>query len=130
MCAVSKGSMVSPRRWQFTLLQDFTSAGAVVAVNALTGDYKIIGTFDWPMNAIFGCAALFDPVVDYDRSSGMLYLDFTDDFGLMVRSTEMVVKGEREAEAKLRELLGGQRGRGGSSKTCHACVESSAKRLD
>eukprot|EP01094_Clydonella_sp_ATCC50884_P000273 TRINITY_DN1021_c0_g1_i2.p1 TRINITY_DN1021_c0_g1~~TRINITY_DN1021_c0_g1_i2.p1 ORF type:complete len:336 (+),score=71.36 TRINITY_DN1021_c0_g1_i2:100-1107(+) len=64
--------------------QDFTSEGAVIAVDPLTGNYTIVGKFMWPPNAIFGCAALYDPTVTFDRPSHNLYLDFGDDFGLLV----------------------------------------------
>ena len=33
---------------------------------------------------MFGCPALYDPTVTFDRSTGNLYLDFTSDFGELV----------------------------------------------
>lgn len=63
---------------------DFSSAGAVVSVDPLSGNYTVVGKFDWPPNAVFGCAALYDPTVTFDRATQRLFLDFGDDFGLLL----------------------------------------------
>ena len=68
-------------RCPLTWSQDFTSRGAVVEVNALNGNWKIVGTFEWPEGAFFGCLALYDPTVCYDSASQTVFLDVTDDFG-------------------------------------------------
>ena len=62
----------------------FTSAGAVVAIDTQTGDWTVKGTFNWPQ-AVFGCVALEDPTVTSDPGSGMLYLDFIDEFALLAK---------------------------------------------
>ena len=40
--------------------------------------------FAYVWQAIFGCPALYDPTVTFDRNTEMLYLDFTSDFGELV----------------------------------------------
>jgi hypothetical protein len=61
----------------------FTGAGALVSVDTSTGAYSIKSTFDWPAE-IFGCPALYDPAVTSSKQSKKVYLDFIDEFGLMV----------------------------------------------
>jgi len=52
-------------------------------VDPATGAWSIVGQFNWP-EEIFGCPILYDPTITFDRASGNLYLDFTDDFGLII----------------------------------------------
>jgi len=61
----------------------FTGAGAIVKVNPTTGNYTIVQRFKWP-SELFGCVINYDPTVYFDRTSGNLYLDFTDDFGYLI----------------------------------------------
>jgi len=64
----------------------FTGAGAIVSVDARTGQWTIEKEFKWPSQIQFeGCAGAFDdPAFDFDRSTNVLYLDFVDEFGLLV----------------------------------------------
>jgi hypothetical protein len=62
---------------------DFTGKGAVVKVDPASGAWNIVGVFNWP-DEIFGCPIEYDPTVTVDHDSGKLYLDFTDDFGLVI----------------------------------------------
>lgn len=38
---------------------------------------------EWPAE-IFGCVIEYDPSVTFDHQSGKLFLDYTEDFGLLV----------------------------------------------
>lgn len=71
----------------------FSSKGATVSVDPATGNWSIVGTFDWgkelgPGCLIEGSAAFYDqshllaedPTVYFDTPNSKLYLDFLDDF--------------------------------------------------
>jgi hypothetical protein len=56
---------------------EFSGAGAIVSVDPNTGNFVILGKFQWPSD-IIGCPADYDPVVTFDTSSGLLYMFFDD----------------------------------------------------
>jgi len=56
----------------------FTGAGALVTVDAATGNWTIKSIFDWP-DEIIGCPLIYDAIVTFDVPSGLLYMYFTAD---------------------------------------------------
>jgi len=62
---------------------NFNGAGAIVEVNPTNGAWTIIGKFTWGQ-ATFGCDILYDPIITLDRTTGLLYMDFTEDAGYIV----------------------------------------------
>jgi hypothetical protein len=78
---------------------DFTGKGAVVKVDPASGAWTIVGQFNWP-DEIFGCPIEYDPTVTIDHDSGKLYLDFTDDFGLVVTVDVLRAKMVMKVEPK------------------------------
>jgi len=62
---------------------DFTGGGAVVNVDVGSGAWSVVGKFKWPA-AVFGCPIESDPTFAVERGTGVVALDFTEDFGLVV----------------------------------------------
>jgi len=80
----------------------FSGAGAIVKVNPTTGNWTIISRFKWP-SELFGCVIEYDPTVYFDRPTGNLYLDFTDDFGYLI--TLNVPHGRIVSQAKPSDIF-------------------------
>ena len=59
----------------------FSSEGAVITIDSDSGNYKIIGRFNWP-NQIFGCLFNYDPTITTKNHT--IFLDFTSDFGFFI----------------------------------------------
>lgn len=55
----------------------------MLKVDTSTGNWSMVGKFEWPAE-IFGCVIEYDPSVTFDHQSGKLFLDYTEDFGLLV----------------------------------------------
>lgn len=62
---------------------DFTGAAAVVSIDVSTGAYTIDGTFKWPTSLVEGCVADYSPNIWYSTVDSMLWMDFTEDLGVL-----------------------------------------------
>jgi len=65
---------------------DFTGAGAIVKVDLVKGGWTIVTKFPWPQAINDGCAgsAMDTPAYAVDKPSSTLFLDFVNDFGVLV----------------------------------------------